>query len=114
MIIVTNAMLADYLTADAGDWLTVEADGSYNIVESSLSHRGMTYAYAVRCPGINNLDSGFFSDDFASYEDGVYRAYDGSFEGDLEALIRFCVFEGDVEVLTEDLEAALERDFAAE
>jgi hypothetical protein len=109
-ISVSNEMLADHLTADFGYWLAVRSDGSHYLIEGSASHRGHEYIAAVKCPGIGNLDATVFADGFAEYgDDGIYRTADGSFEGDLDTLIRHTCEHGDVTGFVEDLEAALQR-----
>lgn len=111
-ITVTSEMLADYLTADFGYFFAVKEDGSHYLIDGSVSHRSMEYIAAVKCPGMENLDSTVFSDGFAeSGTDGIYRGE--GFEGDLEALIRFTCEHGDVTAFVEDLETAL-RDAALE
>jgi hypothetical protein len=106
MITISNDMLADYLVADFGSRLIVRADDSYEIINAGTSLRGMSFAATARCPGIGNLDSGWFSRDFADLVDGIYRG-DG-FEGDLEALIRYSCEHGDMSDYIKDLTCELE------
>lgn len=108
---ITNEMLTDYLTAEFGSYLMVRADGSHAIVPTGTSFRGYEYDGCVKCPGIGNLDSSLFAEDFAELgEDGIYHGE--GFEGDMAELIRYSCENGDVSVFAKDLSDALDTSAA--
>lgn len=104
--IITCEILCDYLTAEYGHDLAIWADGSTEIIESSLCwrHDDTAPICRVKCPGIGNLDSTVFSEGYANRdESGVYYDYDGLRIGTLVDLIIDCCEHGDVSSFIEDL-----------
>jgi len=104
--------LADYLTAGHDMDLAVWADGSAQIVEHNrvwpLDSDEAPVA-RVQCPGIGNLDSTYFTEDFAAIDDnGEYiEISSGRKIGELDAVIKECCQDGDMIGHTEDLIDAL-------
>lgn len=105
--VITTDVLCDYLTAEFGHDLAIWADGSTEIIESSLCWRHDDNApiCRLRCPGIGNLDSTVFSDDYAKRdpESGIYYDYDGFRIGDLADLIVDCCENGDMSKFIDEL-----------
>lgn len=95
-----------YLVTGSDHHLCVLPNGSwytkpYNIVEMS-DPAGTVY---ITCCHIGNLDSTYWTTDFAERrDDGLYYELDGMLIGNLADVIRRCVEEGDVEGYLEDLE----------
>jgi hypothetical protein len=85
-----------YLTADAGDWLTVYSDGTAQILDASSTAPEGSVAW-VRCPGIGNLDG-------TRYTEGATDPTD------LLASIREACETGDVSDEIDGLADALARD----
>ena len=80
----------DKLAAEHGHDLAIWADGSTEIIESSLCwrHDDTAPICRVRCHGIGNFDSTVFSEGYAKRdESGVYYDYDGLRIGTLVDLI---------------------------
>ena len=106
------AALANYLTADYGCVLAVYLDGEYRIHEASYVLPNDVIA-SIKCPGMHQLDSTYFTEDFCEYDEdaGIYREHNtGRIIGDLEAVIRECVRDGDVEAFLDHMLEALESD----
>lgn len=105
--IITESILADYLTAKFGHDLAVWPDGSTEIIESNLRWRSNDNAPIVRveCPGIGNLDSTIFSDRYADRtESGQYvEIGTGRVIGDLSDLIRETCLDRDVSDFMDEL-----------
>jgi hypothetical protein len=115
---VTAVMLADYLTADYGDWLALFADGTYRIYGAGeVPDRDFDALAVVKCPGIGNIDSSAILDGWAEVDEdtGQYvvtgRRHEdrGRVIGDLETAIRECC-RGDMTSDMEGLERALIAD----
>ena len=109
---IGSAEVADYLTADFGHDLALWRDGTVQIIESALTWRDNDDAPVARakCPGIGNLDSSVFTADFCERDEdsGEYiEISTGRIIGDLEAVVRECCRDGDVEAFRDDLIAAL-------
>jgi hypothetical protein len=105
--------LVRYLTAEFGHRLCLWDDGRVAIVEASVSWRDGPIA-ETGCPGIGNLDSTKWTDDFVerSDDDGLYYEIGtGRLVGDLAAVIRECCRDGDVEDEMDDLRMRLRDDF---
>lgn len=92
--------LADFLTADFGLDLRVFPDGTHDLV-SSNTYDPDDPGIRLRCPGIGQLDTSRFTTDFVGQnEQGAYvEKGTGRVVGGLEAVIRVCVRDGDVEDL---------------
>jgi len=90
--------LADFLTADFGLDLRVFPDGSHDLVSNNTYDPDLE-AVRLRCPGIGQLDTSRFTTDFVwQNEQSIYvEIGTGRVVGDLEAVIRECVRDGDVE-----------------
>lgn len=127
-----NEFWEKYFLSDAGMWLHVHEDGSLSMLDGSTHYRDPEAAgviFTTKTPGINNLDSTFFSEGFASRadespwcyydeEDCVWRHEDtgeevdediyieddtGEVIGDLEALIRHTILYGDLSEYQQDI-----------
>lgn len=113
--VITESVLADYLTAEYGHDLAVCQDGSCQIIESSLRwHSNQNAPVAmVKCPGIGNLDSTTFSNQFADRdESGIYlEIATGRVIGDLSDLINETCRNGDVSDFIDDLIDQLEESY---
>lgn len=96
---ITSDSLYDYLTADYGSFLGVYADGSVSVGQSVgqeilESERPIS---VVKCPGIGNLDSTFWTDDWAEgNEDGTFTCTVTGENLTLSQCIYLCCIEGDV------------------
>lgn len=66
--------LADYLTAEWGEDLAVNHDGSTYLIEhSTTEHDDDAPAVRVRCPGLDSADETWWTEDFVERnEDGEY------------------------------------------
>lgn len=114
--VITESVLADYLTAEYGHDLAVWQDGSCQIIESGLRWRSNQNSHVarVKCPGIGNLDSTIFSDQFAERDEftGQYREIEtGRVIGDLSDLINETCKDGDVSAFMDDLIDQLEESY---
>src|SRR5574343_369634 len=103
--VITEQVLADYLTAEFGHDLAIWDDGSYEIIESNLRWKHGGPCVRVKCPGIGNLDSTVFSDDYAKrdHESSIYYDYDGYRIGTLADLIEDCCENGDMTSFIDEL-----------
>lgn len=101
--------LADYLTADYGQDLRVFPDGAHDLAPSNTYEVGP--CVRIKCPGIGQLDSTYFTEGFVDRDDsGTYcERNTGRPVGDLAAVIRECVRDGDVEDLLKDMLDALTK-----
>ena len=121
--LISYENLADYLTADFGSDLVVWPDDSVNLTESSITRWAEVQPVArVRCPGIGNLDSSVFTDEFVEWDEGLgafvvtgeHRDDKGRAVGGLEDVIAECCRDGDVTEFMDDLISALERSASEE
>lgn len=117
--IITTEILADYLTADFGQDLVIWEDNSHATIDSSsvFWHKAKLQTLCrVKCPGINNLDSTMFSEDYAARDiNGTYFEIDTGREiGDLASMICWTCHEGDVSAFMEDLIVKCENSFCTE
>lgn len=106
--VITEQVLADYLTAEFGHDLAIWNDGSYEIIESNLRWKSICNIPAVRieCPGIGNLDSELFSNQYAyrDPETGLYFEIEtGRQIGYLKDLINETCLIGDVSNMIDNL-----------
>lgn len=106
--VITEQVLADYLTAEFGHDLAIWDDGSYEIIESNLRWKSNDNAPCVRieCPGIGNLDSEWFENQYARRdpETGLYFEIEtGRQIGYLKGLINETCLIGDVSEWIDDL-----------
>jgi hypothetical protein len=95
--------LADYLTADSGDWFVVWADGTTSIMDGSTlpgREQDARIVATVRCPGIGNADMTWWR--------GGWGAECADLD-DEEVIRRSCA-EGDVAGEVEDLVGKLIED----
>lgn len=112
---VSHEALEAYLTADYGQTLLLWPDGHFVLQgQGTWSRWDEEPLAAIRCPGIENLDSHIFTEDFVAYDDriGAYVTIEpqpdpGRIVGDLAEVIAECVRDGDVTGDMEDFEAAL-------
>lgn len=103
--VITSSVLADYLTAEFGHDLAVWEDGITEIIESALYWKQCGPVARVKCPGIGNLDSTVFSDQYAMRtESGQYIEIEtGRVIGYLADLIRETCQDGDVTEFMDEL-----------
>ena len=112
---VSADMLADYLTADNGDWLALFADGTYRIYKSGeVPARDFEAMAIARCPGSGNINSSAILAGWADMDEDIGQyvvtgKHDerGRVIGDLDAAIRECCRDGDMTRYMEDLERDL-------
>ena len=112
---VSHEALEAYLTADYGQTLLLWPDGHYCLQDQNTWSKWREEPLAaVRCPGIGNLDSTVFTQDFVKYDSsaGAYVTIEpqpdpGRVVGDLSDVIAECIRDGDVTADMEDFEAAL-------
>lgn len=109
---VASKNICNYLTAEFGKCLVVDFSGNVYFRDSS------TYSEdeiaVVKCPGIGNLDSTYFTEEFVEW-DGELGAYViispqedvGRVVGDLTDVIQECCDTGDVMNFIDELEIAL-------
>ena len=117
---VTPAALAAYLTAEKGENFGVYADGTFAVGESigsEIEPKERPLA-CIRCPGINNIDTTYYTDDFVTYNhvSGVYESIEQDRDGEiqiytLEEVIRECCKNGDVDEEVEELKNSLIEDW---
>ena len=105
---IDESALCDYLCADFGESIAVYADGNYAVGESvgyeiAEDERPVVL---VKCPGIWNLDSGEWTQDFEESGDGEWISEDGR-RLSLEDCIRICCEDGDVSDEVEHLRQRL-------
>ena len=113
---VTTDMLADYLTADFGDWIAVFADGTYRVYGSGeVPDHEFDALAIVRCPVIGNIDSSALLDGWADMDTeigkyiviGTHHDDRGRVIGELATTVRECCRDGDMTSYTEGLETEL-------
>jgi len=116
---VTPAALADYLTANFGEWFGVHPDGSFSVGKSIGNEIAVDEQLiaCIKCPGINNIDTTYFTDDFVTYNhiSGLYESIEQDREGctdiyTLAEVIRECCKNGDISDEQEELRNALLAD----
>lgn len=116
---VTPAALAAYLTAEFGEFFGVYAEGTFAVGESIGSEiaPGERPVACVKCPGIGNIDTTYFTEDFVTYNpvSGLYESIEQDQTGIVETytlagVIRDCCENGDVGDEIEDLRNALIAD----
>ena len=112
---ITSTEVAEYLTAEHGYDLAVWKDGTVDTIQHNISFTEENSPIArISCPGIGNLDTRYFTEDFAEEkEDGLY--YDiltGEIigDGDIEDVITACCADGDVTDYMDDIVAKLIED----
>ena len=112
---VAEKHIADYLAADFGQRLVIGFSG--NVYLQGSSTFSGDEIVSVKCPGINNLDSTYFLEGFAEWDEekGAYvtippQSDAGRVVGDLKDVIRECCEVGDVTGFIEDLETELIAD----
>lgn len=111
--IIGPAQLANYLCANYGNDFAVWDDGSTSIIESSTGFAaGKEPVARVKCPGIGNINTEYFTEGFCSQDQeqlGAYVVDDplrqdrGRVVGNFEAVVRECCDDGDVSVLLDEL-----------
>jgi hypothetical protein len=109
---VAEKNISGYLTADFGQRLVIDFSGNVYFQDSSTFSRDEIVS--VKCPGVNNLDSTYFTEEFAEWDEdkGAYVTIPpqpdaGRVVGGLEDVIRECCETGDVTGFIEDLETDL-------
>jgi hypothetical protein len=109
---IAEKYIFDYLTADFGQRLVIDFSGNVYFQDSSTFSRDEIVS--VKCPGINNLDSAYFLEEFAEWNEdkGAYVTIPpqpdvGRVVGDLKDVIRAGDVTGFIEDLETDLIAAL-------
>ena len=106
---IDEKALAEYLTADFGEWFGLYADGTHAVGENignEINPDERPIA-CVKCPGISNISESFFTDGWTEYnhENGMYKTDDGR-ELTFEECIRECCKSGDV---TDEIEMFKEK-----
>jgi hypothetical protein len=113
---VTPAALAEHLVAEFGEFFCVYADGTFAVGESIGSEIAPDErpVACVKCPGINNIDTTYFTDDFVTYNPilAIYESIEQDRTGivdtyTLKGVIRECCKNGDVDEEIEELRSAL-------
>ena len=118
---ITSEMMYSYLSLSSEWRIRVWSDGSWDSEKNDqrarcevLNTDDDPYVVAsVNCPGIENLDSSYFTTDFVEYDEdntGTYFEIEtGRKVGELEDVIYECVRDGDLSNYFDDLEARLEE-----
>ena len=104
--------LRTYLTSSYGLDLVIKPDGKwYSISYSRTNENDDEGTVRVRCPGVENIDSTDFTEDFVERrEDGVYYELEtGRKVGDLVDVIDECIEDGDVEKFLDNLKSEIFR-----
>lgn len=104
--VITELVLADYLTAEFGHDLAIWDDGSYEIIESNLRWKHGGPCVRVKCPGIGNLYAEWFTNKYAYHnpENGMYYENEtGRQIGYLSELIYETCLMGDFSEWIDDL-----------
>lgn len=113
---VTTAALAAYLTADYGETFGIYADKTFAVGESigdetAPDERPIA---TVKCPGLDNIDTSYFTDDFVTYNEitAEYESIEQDRDGTTETytlaeVIQFCCEYGDMDVERDELIADL-------
>lgn len=106
--VITEQVLADYLTAEFGHDLAIWNDGSYEIIESNRRWKSIcnTPSVRIKCPGIGNLDAEWFANQYARHdpETGLYFEIEtGRQIGYLKDLINETCLIGDVSNMIDNL-----------
>lgn len=114
--VVTTKALAAYLTAESGESFGIYPDCTFAVGESignEIEPKERPIA-CIKCPGINNIDTTYFTDDFVTYNhiSGMYESIEQDRTGLIETytlagVIRECCENGDVDVELEELKNAL-------
>lgn len=116
---VTPASLAAYLTAEFGEFFGVYPDGTFAVGESIGNEiaPGERPVACIRCPGINNIDTTYFTEGFVTYNpvSGLYESIEQDRTGivdtyTLAEVVRECCENGDVADEIEELRSALIAD----
>lgn len=100
--VIDADIVFQYLTADWGEWLGLYFDdGKFSVligdaIGNEIDPRERPIA-VVQCPGIGNIDSTDFTENFAEMIDGEYREIEtGRVIGSLADVILKCCEDGDV------------------
>lgn len=114
--IITTSHLADFLTAEWGQRLVVWPNGTVSLVDASTAWRTNDDApiAEVRCPGIGNLNTDYFTEGFAQKELSDEGDWTGQYTetgtdrviGTIEDVIFECCRYGDV---TAEMDELIER-----
>ena len=113
---VTPATLAAYLTAKYGERIGIYADGTFAVGESVGNEIAPDERpiMCIKCPGINNIDTTYFTEDFVTYNHvtGMYESIEQDRSGEVETytlagVIRDCCENGDVDEELEELKNRL-------
>lgn len=117
--IITYDHIYDYLTADNNTDLSVWKDGTVIAIEHGITYPVENPVARVRCPGINNIDTSWYTNDFCETRtengeyvvDGRYREDKGRVVGSIEDVISECCKDGDMTEEYDGLIDALERSY---
>ncbi len=114
--VVTTKALAAYLTAENGEIFGIYADCTFAVGEdigNEIEPKERPIA-CIKCPGINNIDTTYFTDDFVTYNHvtGMYDSIEQDRTGLIETytlaeVIRDCCENGDVDEELTELKNAL-------
>ena len=114
--VVTTKALAAYLIAENGESIGIYADCTFAVGKSignEIEPKERPIA-CIKCPGINNIDTTYFTDDFVTYNHvtGLYESIEQDRTGEvttytLAEVIRECCESGDVDEELTELKNAL-------
>jgi hypothetical protein len=102
---IATKMIGKYLTAPYGKKLVSDWEDPLDAYIQDVGSRSMAgEVFSVKCPGISNIDSTFFTEDFVAWDEkhGAYIVDQehmedcGRIVGDLSDVILECVEDGDV------------------
>lgn len=115
---VTTKALVAYLTAESDEYFGVYADGTFAVGErvgNEIDPKESPVAY-IKCPGLNNIDTTYFTDDFVIYNHitAMYETIERNRnetidEYTLKEVIVFCCENGDVDEELTELKDNLKR-----
>ena len=114
--VISTKALAAYLTAEKGETFGIYADNTFTVGESigsEINPKERPIA-CIRCPGISNIDTTYFTDDFVTYNHvtGMYESIEQDRTGEIDTytlagVIRECCENGDVDIELQELKDGL-------
>ncbi len=114
--VVTTKALAAYLTAESDERFGIYADCTFAVgkdIGKEIEPNERPIA-CIKCPGINNIDTTYFTDDFVTYNHvtGMYDSIEQDQTGEIDeytlaGVIRECCENGEVDTELEELKNAL-------